>query len=68
MTGNTVIDALLFGIEKVNANFIDPEIEQLKEILDFQKKIILVTGHRRENHGARIIKYLFGIKNHCKKS
>jgi len=59
VTGNTVIDALLYGIEKVNAeNFKDAEIENLKSILNFQKKIILVTGHRRENHGE-------GITNIC---
>ncbi len=59
VTGNTVIDALLYGIEKVNTpNFRDAEIEQLKHKLDFKKKIILVTGHRRENHGN-------GLKNIC---
>jgi UDP-N-acetylglucosamine 2-epimerase (non-hydrolysing) len=59
VTGNTVIDALLYGIEKVNSkNFIDPEIEALKGKLNFQKKIILVTGHRRENQGE-------GLKNIC---
>ena len=59
VTGNTVIDALLYGVDKVNApNFIDPEIEQLKKLLDFSKKIVLVTGHRRENHGD-------GLHNIC---
>ena len=59
VTGNTVIDALLYGVDKVNApNFMDPEIEQLKKLLDFSKKIVLVTGHRRENHGD-------GLHNIC---
>lgn len=59
VTGNTVIDALLYGIEKVNAeNFNDAEIENLKNLLNFQNKIILVTGHRRENHGD-------GLNNIC---
>ena len=41
VTGNTVIDALLFGIEKVNAvDFDDEEIKELKSLLDFHKKII----------------------------
>ena len=59
VTGNTVIDALLYGVDKVNApGFLDPEIEQLKKLLDFNKKIVLVTGHRRENHGD-------GLHNIC---
>lgn len=63
VTGNTVIDALLYGIEKVNAeNFKDKEIENLKTILDFQKKIILVTGHRRENHGDGLINICAALK------
>jgi UDP-N-acetylglucosamine 2-epimerase (non-hydrolysing) len=52
VTGNTVIDALQFSIKKVNSTkFIDREIETLKSVLDPNKKLILVTGHRRENHG-----------------
>ncbi|MCB0453609.1 MAG: UDP-N-acetylglucosamine 2-epimerase (non-hydrolyzing) [Aequorivita sp.] len=63
VTGNTVIDALLYGIEKVNAeNFKDKEIESLKTLLDFQKRIILVTGHRRENHGDGLISICDALK------
>lgn len=63
VTGNTVIDALLFGIEKVNAvDFDDDEIKELKSLLDFQKKIILVTGHRRENHGDGLINICAALK------
>ena len=52
ITGNTVIDALSYSVEKVNTlTFQDQEIEQLKKVLNDDKKIILVTGHRRENHG-----------------
>ncbi|MFT7072791.1 non-hydrolyzing UDP-N-acetylglucosamine 2-epimerase [Patiriisocius sp. Uisw_017] len=70
VTGNTVIDALLFGIEKVNtSNFKDEEIESLKKLLEFQnneqdteKKIILVTGHRRENHGQGLVNICSALK------
>lgn len=63
VTGNTIIDALLYGIEKVNAeNFKDAEIENLKTLLNFQKKIILVTGHRRENHGDGLISICAALK------
>ena len=33
----------------------DPEIKNLKNEVDFTKRIILVTGHRRENHGQGFI-------------
>ncbi|MBS1671485.1 MAG: UDP-N-acetylglucosamine 2-epimerase (non-hydrolyzing) [Bacteroidetes bacterium] len=56
VTGNTVIDALKLGITKVNEN--SHEIAHLKSIINFQKKIILVTGHRRENFGD-------GFENIC---
>lgn len=63
VTGNTVIDALLFGIERVNMDgFEDHEIEELKKIIDSEKKIILVTGHRRENHGEGFIRICEALK------
>ena len=49
VTGNTVIDALLFSVEKVENNPSDL-IKTLSKKIG-SKKIILVTGHRRENHG-----------------
>lgn len=69
VTGNTVIDALLYGIEKVNAeNFKDAEIDNLKTFLNYQKKIILVTGHRRENHGDGLISICAALKTIAEKN
>ncbi|MNG06225.1 UDP-N-acetylglucosamine 2-epimerase [compost metagenome] len=49
-TGNTVIDALLWTVDKIGkSGYIHPEIEKLKKEISQDKKIILVTGHRREN-------------------
>lgn len=60
ITGNTVIDALIESVEKVNSpDFTSNEIEKLKKVVQLDKKIILVTGHRRENHGD-------GFLNICK--
>jgi UDP-N-acetylglucosamine 2-epimerase (non-hydrolysing) len=59
-TGNTVIDSLLWTINKIEKqNYTHPEIEELKILIDDHKKIVLVTGHRRENFGE-------GMENLCK--
>jgi UDP-N-acetylglucosamine 2-epimerase (non-hydrolysing) len=50
VTGNTVIDALLESVEKVN-EYPSQLVQDLsKQIGD--KEVVLVTGHRRENHGG----------------
>jgi UDP-N-acetylglucosamine 2-epimerase (non-hydrolysing) len=54
ITGNTVIDALFYSSEKVQT-IENSEIKFLKSIIDKSKKLILVTGHRRENHGQGFI-------------
>ncbi len=54
VTGNSVIDALLYAVHKLK-NYFDNEIETLKKTIDFSKRIILVTGHRRENFGDGFI-------------
>lgn len=61
VTGNTVIDALMGSSVKVNS-IRNAEIEKLKKILDSSKKIILVTGHRRENHGQGFINICEALK------
>ncbi|SHG30388.1 UDP-N-Acetylglucosamine 2-epimerase [Flavobacterium fluvii] len=51
-TGNTVIDALFWTLHKIEKeDYSHLEIEELKRILPADKKIVLVTGHRRENIG-----------------
>tara|TARA_B100000809_G_scaffold105703_1_gene104241 strand:+ start:38909 stop:40027 length:1119 start_codon:yes stop_codon:yes gene_type:complete len=55
ITGNTVIDALLWGIKNINENRI--EIIDLIEKIDSTKKIILITGHRRENFGDKFVDF-----------
>ncbi|MEI6232440.1 MAG: UDP-N-acetylglucosamine 2-epimerase (non-hydrolyzing) [Planctomycetota bacterium] len=50
ITGNTGIDALLEAVRRVNEH--PPVIEGLSESDMAGRKILLVTGHRRENFGA----------------
>ncbi len=67
VTGNTVIDALFLSLNKIKNN---KKLEQQirKQILNLNynivddKKIILVTGHRRENHGQGFINICKGLK------
>jgi UDP-N-acetylglucosamine 2-epimerase (non-hydrolysing) len=61
VTGNTVIDALLESTSRVE-KMDNPEIENLKSFIDPTKKIILVTGHRRENHGQGFIAICEALK------
>lgn len=68
VTGNTVIDALLLSVGKLQAeNYQDSEIETLQQKIDLSKKIILVTGHRRENHGEGFIQICKALKEIAEK-
>lgn len=61
ITGNTVIDALLSSSEKVK-KMENEEINALKKLIDPSRKLILVTGHRRENHGQGFINICEALK------
>jgi len=53
ITGNTVIDALLEVVEKVNTDQqLAASFAEQFSFLDATKKLILVTGHRRESFGG----------------
>ncbi|EPG0608792.1 non-hydrolyzing UDP-N-acetylglucosamine 2-epimerase [Vibrio fluvialis] len=53
VTGNTVIDALLLIQDKIDKNYtLKNELAAQFPFLDESKKLILVTGHRRESFGG----------------
>lgn len=71
VTGNTVIDALYWVVDKINN---DPLLsEELKGVLNTAgydterlangKKLVLITGHRRENFGEGFISMCKAIKS-----
>lgn len=62
VTGNTVIDALMFSVDKVKHLNDNEEIEQLKSIVNSDQDLILVTGHRRENHGQGFLNICEALK------
>ena len=59
VTGNTVVDALLDVVARLESDAqLRREMESQFTFLDNKKKLILVTGHRRENFGS-------GFENIC---
>ena len=70
VTGNTVIDALYMVVDKIkNNNQLDANLgNELKEAgydisrLVSDKKLVLITGHRRENFGEGFLSMCKAIK------
>lgn len=55
VTGNTVIDALLMATNRIRDDAaLAQRLAEAFPFLDRNKRLILVTGHRRENHGGRM--------------
>jgi len=67
VTGNTVIDALLDIKDKLQKDeFLNANLDMEFDYLDRNKKLILVTGHRRESFGGgfeRICEALAQVAN-----
>ena len=66
VTGNTVIDALFLALEKIDSN-LALETKIISNInsqykIDETRKLILVTGHRRENFGQGFINICKALK------
>ncbi|CAM4152618.1 non-hydrolyzing UDP-N-acetylglucosamine 2-epimerase [Gillisia hiemivivida] len=55
VTGNTVVDALEWAIAKMEAEQLSEEIQKIKALINPHKKMVLITGHRRENFGEGLI-------------
>jgi len=59
-TGNTVIDALLSVVDRLESQLgLRMQLDRQFDFLDPARRLILVTGHRRENFGA-------GFENICR--
>ncbi|MBR5159855.1 MAG: UDP-N-acetylglucosamine 2-epimerase (non-hydrolyzing) [Bacteroidaceae bacterium] len=71
VTGNTVIDALHMVVDKLKNNKVlaDEQVQVLKEAgydvtrLKDSKKLVLITGHRRENFGDGFISMVTAMKD-----
>ncbi|MBO4475723.1 MAG: UDP-N-acetylglucosamine 2-epimerase (non-hydrolyzing) [Bacteroidales bacterium] len=70
VTGNTVIDALLMVVGRLKADkkLADNQVVALRNNgydaarLDGNKKLVLITGHRRENFGDKFINMVMAMK------
>ena len=67
VTGNTVIDALFLTLQRIKSSS-DIEKKILEKFQSFNynitdRRIILVTGHRRENHGEGFINICQALKD-----
>ncbi len=66
ITGNTVIDALFLALDKIKTDkALEAQIiRTLTELYPFslERRTILVTGHRRENHGQGFINICTALK------
>ena len=61
VTGNTVIDALHHGLILIDQQ--EPaSVSMLKERFSFNRDMILVTGHRRENFGDGFLNICYALK------
>lgn len=75
VTGNTVIDALYMVVDKIKRDkVLDAELEVLLKNAGYDvnrladgKKLVLITGHRRENFGDGFIHMCTAIKNLTRK-
>ena len=68
VVGNTVIDALLQVKQKVEQDqALVTQFQQEFSFLDADKKLILVTGHRRENFGQGFLNICKALANLAKK-
>ena len=64
VTGNTVIDALLMATRQIGENA--ALAKKLADAFPFLlpgKRLVLVTGHRRENHGGRLESMCHALKH-----
>lgn len=61
VTGNTVIDALQMVARRLERY--DPASSAALSTIDFSRRIILVTGHRRENFGPGFEDICLGLRD-----
>ncbi|BAO55747.1 UDP-N-acetylglucosamine 2-epimerase [Nonlabens marinus S1-08] len=59
-TGNTIVDAVELALPMIKNNH--PRIQQMDSWLNPSSRLILVTGHRRENFGKALLEVIGALK------
>lgn len=62
-TGNTVIDALMEVVKKLESPELKAKFQKEFDFLDENRRMILVTGHRRENFGDGFLRICKALKD-----
>lgn len=62
ITGNTIVDALIMGIKKVK-KIKNKKFDNIFDKFHPNRRLILVTGHRRESFGEDFKNICFALKN-----
>src|SRR2546429_550465 len=64
LTGNTVIDALLQVVERLRSDeTLRRRVAARFPFLDDDRRMILVTGHRRENFGEKFVSFCRALRH-----
>ena len=65
VTGNTVIDALFIALERLRSS--PPDNDDVRAVREWKatpgRRMVLVTGHRRENFGEPFREFCLGLRD-----
>lgn len=62
LVGNTVVDALNLSLDRIQCQG-DAMYEEFYSGINFSHRIILITGHRRENHGEALMNICTALRD-----
>ncbi len=62
VVGNTVIDALFEALSIIEHSGLDSEYKEQLKSIDFSKKLLLVTAHRRESFGEPLKRICLALR------
>jgi UDP-N-acetylglucosamine 2-epimerase (non-hydrolysing) len=69
LTGNTIVDAVKLGVKKIESDdgAVNKKLKDELDKINGQKRLILITMHRRETFGEEIQNVCFALKNTANK-
>jgi UDP-N-acetylglucosamine 2-epimerase (non-hydrolysing) len=69
LTGNSIVDAINLGVKKIESDdrVVNKKLKDGLDKITGQKRLILITMHRRESFGEEVKNICFALKNIAKK-